>query len=82
MTTNDTADVTDADDTDAEKVTDEAVDEATRERRRATETNAAEPRHRAAVARGVRARLGAILLAAALVARQALRVAVLRAVPP
>ena len=70
MTTNDTADVTDADDTDAEKVTDEAVDEATEKDDGATETESQpEPRDSIVrqVARGVRARLGAILLAAALV---------------
>ncbi len=70
MTTNDTADVTDADDTDAEKVTDEAVDEATEKDDGATETESQpEPRDSIArqLARGVHARLGAILLAAALV---------------
>ncbi len=70
MTTNDTADVTDADDTDAEKVTEEAVDEATEKDDGATETESQpEPRDSIArqLARGVHARLGAILLAAALV---------------
>ncbi len=72
MTTNDTADVTDADET--EKVTDEAVDEADEAIENddaATETETqSEPRDGVVrrSARMVRARLGAILLAAALVA--------------
>ena len=71
MTTNDTADVTDADDTDAEKVTDDAVDEATEKDDGATETES-QPEPRDSIVRqlahGARARLGAILLVAALVA--------------
>ena len=72
MTTNDTADVTDVDET--EKVTDESVDEAdeaTENDDAATETETqSEPRDGVVrrSARVVRARLGAILLAAALVA--------------
>ena len=68
MTTDDTADVTDVDET--AKLTDEAVDEATEKDDGATETESQpEPRDSIVrqVARGVRARLGAILLAAALV---------------
>ena len=71
MTTNGSADVTDAEDADAEKVTDEAVDEATQDDDAATETET-QPKPRAGivrqVARGARAQLGVILLAAALVA--------------
>jgi len=71
VTTNGTADVTDADDSDAEKVTDEAVDEATQDDDAATETET-QPEQRAGivrqVARGARARVGVILLVAALVA--------------
>jgi Mce-associated membrane protein len=69
VTTNDTADVTDTD-TDAEKVTDESVDE-TPQNDAATETET-QPEPQAGIvrqlARGARARLGVILLAAALVA--------------
>ena len=72
MTTNDTADVTDADDT--EKATDDSVDEAAQNDDAATETETeteTQPEPQAGivrqVARGARARLGAILLAAALV---------------
>ncbi|MDT5185006.1 MAG: Mce-associated rane protein [Mycobacterium sp.] len=69
MTANDTADLTDADET--EKVTDEAVDEATKKDGAATETET-QPEARGGVLRQsmrwARARLGAILLVAALVA--------------
>jgi Mce-associated membrane protein len=71
VTTNDNADVTDAEDTDVEKVTDEAVDEATEKDDAATETETqAEPPASIVrrLARGARAQLGVILLAAALVA--------------
>ena len=69
MTTDDTADVTDVDET--AKLTDEAVDEATEKDDGATETESQpEPRDGIVrqLARGARARLGVILLAAALVA--------------
>jgi Mce-associated membrane protein len=70
VTTNGSADVTDAEDADAEKVTDEAVDEATQNEDAATETEA-QPEPQAGVVRRsgrmVRAQLGVILLAAALV---------------
>jgi Mce-associated membrane protein len=71
VTTNDNADVTDAEDTDVEKVTDEAVDEATEKDDASTETETqAEPPASIVgrLARGARAQLGVILLAAALVA--------------
>ena len=71
MTTDDTPDVANADDTDAEKVTDEAVDGATEQDDGATETESRPERRDSSVrhfARGARARLGVILLAAALVA--------------
>jgi Mce-associated membrane protein len=71
VTTDETADVTDADETEAVKVTDEAVDEATEQDDAVTETEA-QPEPRDSIvrrtARGARAKLGAILLAAALVA--------------
>jgi Mce-associated membrane protein len=74
VTTNGSADVTDAEDTDAEKATDQSVDEATQNDDAATETETeteTQPEPQAGivrqVARGARARLGAILLAAALV---------------
>ncbi len=71
MTTNGTADVTGSDDTDAEKVTDESVDETTQNDDAATEIET-RPEPPASIvrqlARGARARLGVILLAAALVA--------------
>jgi Mce-associated membrane protein len=71
VTTNGTAEVTDADDTDAEKVTDEAVDETAENADAATEAET-RPESQAGivrqVARGARARIGAIVLAAALVA--------------
>lgn len=71
MTANGTGDVTDADDTVAEKVTDETVDETAENDDAATETET-QPESQAGivrqVARGARVRLGAILLAAALVA--------------
>ena len=69
MTTDDTADVTDVDET--AKLTDEAVDEATEKDDGATETESQpEPRDGIVrqLARGARARIGVILLAAALVA--------------
>jgi Mce-associated membrane protein len=71
VTTYETADVTDADETEAEKVTDDAVDEATEKDDTVTETET-QPEPRDSIvrrtARGARAKLGAILLAAALVA--------------
>jgi Mce-associated membrane protein len=74
VTTNGSADVTDAEDTDGEKATDDSVDEATQNDDAATETETeteTQPEPQAGivrqVARGARARLGAILLAAALV---------------
>jgi Mce-associated membrane protein len=70
VTTDETADVTDADETEAEKVTDDAVDEATEKDDAVTETET-QPEPRDSIvrrtARGARAKLGAILLAAALV---------------
>jgi Mce-associated membrane protein len=69
VTTDDTADVTDVDET--AKLTDEAVDEATENDDGATETESQpEPQDGIVrqLARGARARLGVILLAAALVA--------------
>ena len=68
MTTDDTADVTDVDET--AKLTDEAVDEATENDDGATETESQpEPRDGIVrqLARGARTRLGVILVAAALV---------------
>ena len=71
MTTNGTADLTDTDDTEADKVVDDAVDEATQKDDAATETEA-KPEPRDGVVRQsvrwARARLGVILLAAALIA--------------
>lgn len=71
MTTNGTADLTDTDDTEADKVADEAVDEATQKDDAATETET-KPEPRDGVVRQsvrwARARLGVILLAVALVA--------------
>jgi Mce-associated membrane protein len=71
VTTNGTADVTGSNDTDAEKVTDESVDETTQNDDAATEIET-RPEPPASIvrqlARGARARLGGILLAAALVA--------------
>jgi Mce-associated membrane protein len=71
VTTNGTADLTDTDDTEADKVADEAVDEATQKDDAATETET-KPEPRDGVVRQsvrwARARLGVILLAVALVA--------------
>ena len=69
MTTDDTADVTDVDE--AEKAIDESVDEATQNDDAATETETQSEKRDGVVrrsARVVRGRIGAILLAAALVA--------------
>jgi Mce-associated membrane protein len=71
VTTNGSADLTDTDDTEADKVADEAVDEATQKDDAATETET-KPEPRDGVVRQsvrwARAQLGVILLAVALVA--------------
>jgi Mce-associated membrane protein len=71
VTTNGTGDVTDADDTAAEKATAETVDETAENDDAATETET-QPESQAStvrqMARGARARVGVILLAAALIA--------------